>query len=104
VKIVIANQAKLINQYKKIFFGGPRSRCYGHTAALRLIVQPCDEDDYFFTFFRVMEHRWNELDRGKPKYSGKKSVSVPLCLPQIPHGLTRDRTRASTVRGRRLTA
>jgi hypothetical protein len=24
---------------------GPRSRCYGRTAALRLIVQPCDEDD-----------------------------------------------------------
>jgi hypothetical protein len=24
---------------------GPRSRCYGRTAALMLIVQPCDEDD-----------------------------------------------------------
>ena len=24
---------------------GPRSRCYKRTAALRLIVQPCDEDD-----------------------------------------------------------
>jgi hypothetical protein len=24
---------------------GPRSRYYGRTAALRLIVQPCDEDD-----------------------------------------------------------
>jgi hypothetical protein len=29
---------------------------------------------------------------------------VPLCPPQISHGLTRDRTRASAVRGRRLTA
>jgi hypothetical protein len=33
---------------------GPRSRCYGRTAALRLIVQPCDEDEekdqFFFTF------------------------------------------------------
>jgi hypothetical protein len=28
-----------------IFFDGPRSKCYGRTAALRLIVQPCDEDD-----------------------------------------------------------
>jgi hypothetical protein len=32
---------------------GPRSRHYGRTAALRLLVQPCDEDgdddnDYFF--------------------------------------------------------
>jgi hypothetical protein len=25
----------------------------------------------FFLFFQVMEHRWNETDRGKPKYSGK---------------------------------
>jgi hypothetical protein len=34
---------------------GPRSRCYGRTAALRLIVQPCDEDeekdDQFFFIF-----------------------------------------------------
>ena len=29
------------------FFGGegPRSRSYGRTAALSLILQPCDEDD-----------------------------------------------------------
>jgi hypothetical protein len=41
---------------------------------LRLLVQPCDEDDddyYFFVLFLAMEHRWNEIDRGKPKYSGK---------------------------------
>jgi hypothetical protein len=39
----------------RIFFGeGPRSRCYGRTAALRLIVQPSDEekkDDQFFIIF-----------------------------------------------------
>jgi hypothetical protein len=35
---------------------GPRSRNYGRTAALTLIVQPCDEDEekgdqfFFFTF------------------------------------------------------
>jgi hypothetical protein len=23
----------------------------------------------FLPFFFVMEHRWNEIDRGKPKYS-----------------------------------
>jgi hypothetical protein len=88
-----------------VFYGeGPRSRCYGCTAALRLIVQPCDEDDsFFFPFFEVMEHRWNEIERGKPKYSGKNLSQVPLCPPQISQGLTRDRTRASAVRGRRLT-
>jgi hypothetical protein len=55
---------------------GPRSRRYGRTAAMRLTVQPCDDDDddyyyYYFVLFLVMEHRWNEIDRGKPKYSGK---------------------------------
>jgi hypothetical protein len=33
-------------------------------------VQPCDEDDVE-VFFISMEHRWNEIDRGKPKYSEK---------------------------------
>jgi hypothetical protein len=44
--------------YIYIFFfsgEGPRSRPYGRTAALWLIVQPCDEDededdDYFLSF------------------------------------------------------
>jgi hypothetical protein len=26
-------------------YDGPRSRSYGSTAALKLIVQPCDEDE-----------------------------------------------------------
>jgi hypothetical protein len=31
---------------------GPRNRCYGRTTALRLFVQPYDEDeDQFFTKF-----------------------------------------------------
>jgi hypothetical protein len=25
----------------------------------------------FFVLFLVMEHQWNEIDRGKPKYSAK---------------------------------
>jgi hypothetical protein len=62
----------------RIFFcEGPRSRCYRRTAALRLIVQPSDADDekddqFHFSFLQVMEQRWNETDRGKPKYSGKE--------------------------------
>jgi hypothetical protein len=40
---------------------------------------------------------------GKTEELGKKPVPVPLCPPQITHGLTRARTRASAVRGRRLT-
>jgi hypothetical protein len=36
--------------------------------------------------------------------SRRKLVPPPLCPPQIPHDLTLARTRASAVRGRRLTA
>jgi hypothetical protein len=54
---------------------GSRSRSYGRTVALRLMVQPCDEYEgnkiRLFSFFQVMEHRWNEIDRETPKYSGK---------------------------------
>jgi hypothetical protein len=28
---------------------------------------------FIFSFFQVMELRWNEIDRGKPKYSGEKT-------------------------------
>jgi hypothetical protein len=46
-----------------VFFSGegPRSRRYGRTATLWLIVQAYDEDEdyyyYFFVLFLVMEHR-----------------------------------------------
>jgi hypothetical protein len=87
------------------FFGeGPRSRCYWRTAALRLLVQPCDEDEKWCFIFTSngapVELNW----QGKTEVLGEKPVPVPLCPPQIPYGLTRDRTRASAVEGRRLTA
>jgi hypothetical protein len=37
---------------------------------------------------------------GENRQLGDKPVPVTLCPPQISHGLTRDRTRASAVRGR----
>jgi hypothetical protein len=41
--------------------------------------------------------------QGKTEEPGEKPVPVPLCPPQMPHGLTQARTRASAVRGRLLT-
>ena len=38
------------------------------------------------------------------KLAGEKPVPVRHCPPQIPRGPTRNRTRASAVRGRRLAA
>ena len=61
---------------KETFFEEGPQQMLGCTTALRLIVQTCDkdeekDDDYFFPFFQVMEHRWDETYRGKPTYSGK---------------------------------
>jgi hypothetical protein len=37
----------------------------------------------YFSYFQVMEQRWNEIEGGKPKYSGVGvPVPVPLCPPQ----------------------
>jgi hypothetical protein len=41
---------------------------------------------------------------GENRQLGEKPVPVPLCPPQVSHGLTWDRTQASAVRGRRLMA
>jgi hypothetical protein len=37
-------------------------------------VQPYEEDEVFFCFSILREYRWNEIERGKPKYS-EKSLS-----------------------------
>jgi hypothetical protein len=51
--------AQVADERTGLFFSGegPRSRRYGRTAAMRLLVQPCDEDDdhddddYYFLSF-----------------------------------------------------
>jgi hypothetical protein len=57
----------------------------------------------FYQILQLMEHQWNEIDRGKPTTRRKTCPSATLST-ETPHGLTRDRTRASAVEGRRLTA
>jgi hypothetical protein len=73
---------------------GPRSRSYGCTAAISVFffIFPCNG--------APMEWNW----QGKNEVLGEKPVPLLLCSPQIPHGLTQDRTRACAMRGRRLTA
>jgi hypothetical protein len=38
-----------------------------------------------------MEDWWNIINKGKTEILGEKPVPLPLCLPQIPHGLTWER-------------
>jgi hypothetical protein len=56
-----------------------------------------DDDDNCGSIGGMRIGRGNRCTRRKP-------ASVPLCLPQIPHDLTRARTRAAAVGSRRLTA
>jgi hypothetical protein len=93
-----------------LFFSGegPRSRRYGRTAALTLLVQEYGDEDemkkmVIFCPFQVVEHRWNDTDRENRSTRGK-TCPVPLRPQQIPHGLSRDRNGASAVGGRGLTA
>jgi hypothetical protein len=46
----------------------------------------------FFVLFLVMEHQWNEIDGKTEVLWGGGAVAVPLSPPQIPRGLTRDRS------------
>jgi hypothetical protein len=57
-----------------------------------------------YTSVWSMERRGGMIMTGKSRRSPRKPVPVPLCPPQIPHGLIRAWTRASAVRGRRLAA
>jgi hypothetical protein len=82
------------------------SRCYGRTAALKAYCAILSGRWIWRAFLllhfngALVEWNW----QGKTEVLGEKPVPVPLCPPQIPHKLTWDRTRASAVRGQRLTA
>jgi hypothetical protein len=57
-----------------------------------------------FPSFRVMEHRWNEIYRGKPTYSGKNVSQCHFVHHKSHMDWPRDRTRASAMGGRRIIA
>jgi hypothetical protein len=52
-----------------------------------------------------MGHWWNDNDKRKAEIlRRKKNAPLPFCPSKIMHGRVPDRTRANTVRGRRLAA
>jgi hypothetical protein len=68
-----------------------------------LLCNPVMEMISFFVFPCTggpVEWNW----QGKTEVLEEKLTPVPLCPLQIPHGVSRHRTRASLMRGRQLTA
>jgi hypothetical protein len=66
----------------------------------------CSHQQAYFApqIYRHREPRLNDTDKGKPKKSVKTLSWCHHVPSRIQHGLTRERTRASVVRGRQLTA
>jgi hypothetical protein len=72
IKLLFILSSLLYHSSLIFFIEGPGSRCYGRTAASKAYCATLWERWRWWGFFCVsilMEQRWNELDRGKPKYS-----------------------------------
>jgi hypothetical protein len=59
---------------------------------------------FLLSHFNAAPVQWNWQGKTEVLGGGGKPVPVTFCPPQIPHGPTWDRTRASAMRVRRLTA
>jgi hypothetical protein len=75
-------ELSVVNELYCVFFcgEGPRSRSYGRTAALRLVVQPRDEDEekddrFFFNFTK----QWST---GGMKLTGENRITRGKTLSQ----------------------
>jgi hypothetical protein len=89
----------LLQRYHTVVsLGGVRLCPLGMSATVGLLYQPLmiDDDDYGAV-------DGMRIGRGN-RSTRKKPAPVPRCPPQIPHALTWDQTRATTVESQRLTA
>jgi hypothetical protein len=48
------------------------------------LCNPCDEDEQlFYKVLQLMEHQWNEIDRGKPTTGRKTCPSATLSTTNL---------------------
>ena len=84
-----------LNYY--FFVKGPAANATDAPQTWGLLCNPVTK-----MIFLVFPCNWAPVEwhwQGKTKIPGENPVPVPLCPPQIPHGMTQDRTRA--LRGER---
>jgi hypothetical protein len=87
----------------RIYWRAPQQMLWTHRSLEGLLCKPVMKMRFFLLFqFNAAPVEWNW--QGKTEVLGEKHVPVPLCPPQILHGLARDRNPASAVRDRGLTA
>jgi hypothetical protein len=106
---------KLLVLYsRRIFYEERITSCLTHSFVCPIFLRWCGSDPsvdacLYASILRIPQMIWvwratvEWYWQGKTEELGGIPVPVPLCPPQIPHGLTRARSRASAVRGRRLT-
>jgi hypothetical protein len=80
-----------------VSLGWVRLSPLGTSATVGLLYQPRMIDDDYGAVGGMKIGRGDRSTRRKP-------APAPLCPPQIPHGMTWDRTRAASVVSQRLTA
>jgi hypothetical protein len=85
----------LMQSFLFVHVDGVRPRLWTEVTNGPIVHPPGD----IWAWRATVEWYW----QGKLNNLEKKPVPVPLCLTQIPHGLTRERTRASVVRSQQLT-
>jgi hypothetical protein len=67
-------------------FKGPAADATEAPQPWGLLCNPAMKMISFLWFSILMEHRWNEIARGKTEVLEEEPVPVPLRPPQIPHG------------------
>jgi hypothetical protein len=93
----VRSETKPLDLFYTVACGGMRLSPLVTSATNGPIV-PAPDYRWIWSIFGGMR-----IGRGN-RSSRRKPVLVPLCPPQIPHDLTRDRTQAAAVGSRRLTA
>jgi hypothetical protein len=73
---MVDSYQSILSNWKFFFVKGPAADATEAPQPWGLLWKPVMKAINVFSFFRLMEHLCNGIDRGKPKYSGGKNLSL----------------------------